>query len=132
MTPFASPQVQAAFDAFPAHLRPGLLQLRELIFATAAKDKTIGPLEECLKWGQPAYLTSATKSGTTLRLGVSKKTQGKALFVHCQTRLVADFQTQFPDTLSFDGTRALLLSDDADLADGKTQLFIQRALTYHL
>jgi hypothetical protein len=32
----------------------------------------VGALHETLKWGQPAYLTPETRSGTTLRLGVPK------------------------------------------------------------
>jgi hypothetical protein len=45
-----------------------LAHLRRLIFFVAAQDEHIGGLEETLKWGVPAYLTSVSKSGTTIRI----------------------------------------------------------------
>lgn len=35
---------------------------------TAASTDGGGPIEETLKWGDPAYVTSATKSGSTIRV----------------------------------------------------------------
>jgi hypothetical protein len=61
--------VAAAFSIFPAGVRARLLEVRELIFETAADIKGVGPLTETLKWGEPAYLTQATGSGSTIRLG---------------------------------------------------------------
>ena len=61
--------VQEVFSAYSEPARSGALALRRLIFDVAAGLPEVGTLEETLKWGQPAYLTSATKSGTTLRVG---------------------------------------------------------------
>ena len=66
--PPAPANVQAVLDALPAAPRAYLGKLRALILATAAKTPGVGPLTETLKWGEPAYLTNATKSGTTIRL----------------------------------------------------------------
>ena len=71
-TPFASQAVAQAFEAFPDPGRSGLLALRALIFDVATQNSRMGQVEEALRWGQPAYLTPVTRSGTTLRLGVPK------------------------------------------------------------
>lgn len=80
--PFASEAVKTAFETVQPDARRGLLALRALIFKTAARLPEVGPIEEALRWGQPAYLTPLTKSGSTLRLGVPKA-GGFALFAHC-------------------------------------------------
>ena len=46
------------------------MKLRQLIFDVAAKTKDVGQLEETLKWGEPAYLTSESKSGSLIRIDV--------------------------------------------------------------
>ena len=60
---FSNQDVRSAFDAMPEPARAALLLIRDLIFATAAATEAVGPLEETRKWGQPAYLTPATRSG---------------------------------------------------------------------
>lgn len=50
--------------------------MRRLIVATAAETSGVGPLTEMLKWGEPAYLTEATVSGSTIRLGLPKSPGG--------------------------------------------------------
>jgi len=86
--PIQSDAVKSAFASFPDTARPGLLELRRLIFEVA-ETESVGRIEETLKWRQPAYLTPESKSGTTLRLGVPKA-GGYALFVHCQTSIISD------------------------------------------
>ncbi len=129
--PISDPSVQAAFDAFPTSERAGLLHLRDLIVQTAATTDRVGPLLETLKWGQPSYLTSQTKSGTTLRLGLPK-TGGFAIYVHCQTTLISEFQSQFPDDFRYEGNRAVHFATKADVHDDKIRLLITHALTYHI
>src|SRR5690242_20115812 len=81
--------VQAAFDACPGPVKAKLLALRRLIFETARATKGVGALEEVLKWGQPSYLTTETKSGSTIRIDREKKVAGQyAVYFHCQTDLV--------------------------------------------
>jgi hypothetical protein len=61
---FGSAKVEAVFAAYPDNVRTKLPRRRELIFETAAATDGAGELEETLKWGQPSYLTTASKSGT--------------------------------------------------------------------
>lgn len=129
--PFADQQVEAAFASFPEPARQGLLTLRSLIFETAGAMPEVGALEETLKWGQPAYLTPATKSGSTIRLG-RPKIGGFALYTHCQTTILAEFRSIFPDAFVYEGNRAIHFEDGADLPLATLELLIKRALTYHL
>lgn len=128
---FSDPAVAEAYAAFPDLERAKLLALRQLIFDVAARDPQVGPLEETLKWGQPAYLTPATKSGTTLRLGIPK-TGGDAVFCHCQTTVISDFKALFGGAFVYDGHRAVLFSTVGDLPIDKAALLVSAALRYHL
>lgn len=129
---FADPNVEEAFDALPDAARDGLLALRSLIFEAAATHETVGRVEETLKWGQPSYLTPETKSGSTIRLGVPKSPEHDyALFVHCQTDLTAQFETNYPGEFDFEGTRALLFKADKPIPADALRHCIGMALTYH-
>ena len=72
MRAFEDTAVARAFEACPAPARARLLALRELIFRTAAETPGMGGFDETLKWGEPAYLTAASKSGSTIRIGWKK------------------------------------------------------------
>ena len=96
--PLEDPNVERAFADFTTDVRPGLLELRELIFDVAARTDGVGRIQETLKWGQPAYLTPETKSGTTIRLGCLKA-GGFAIYVHCQTSVVSEIQELFPNDI---------------------------------
>ncbi len=65
---FTDPNVAEVFKNYPNEAREKLLELRKLIFNTANSIEGVGTLEETLKWGQPSYLTSETKSGSTIRI----------------------------------------------------------------
>lgn len=129
--PFTDPAVAAAFDAFPDETRPGLLALRDLIFDVAAVTAGVGALQETLKWGQPAYLTPETKSGSTIRLGAPKD-GGAALYAHCQTTIISDFRGLFPDEFTYEGNRAVRFAEGDDLKPDALSLLIKSALTYHV
>ena len=60
--------VKATLDAYPSAPRRQLLALRKLIHDTARKTEGVGPLEEALKWGQISFLTTESKSGSTIRI----------------------------------------------------------------
>ncbi|MEM1065865.1 MAG: DUF1801 domain-containing protein [Pseudomonadota bacterium] len=126
---YATPAVAAAFAAFPDSARAGLLRLRALIFDLAAETPAVGPLQETLKWGQPAYLTPETRAGSTVRLGVPKG-GGFALYVHCQTTIVSEFRQVFPTDFAYDGNRGVLFEKDPP--PNAIAPLIRRALTYHL
>ena len=128
---FASDDIASAFAAFPEPERAGLLSLRSLIFETAAKTPAVGRLSEALKWGQPAYLTPETKSGSTIRLGIPKS-GGFAIYTHCQTTLLTDFQILFPDDFQYEGNRAIHFCAGDGLPLEKLEILVRNALTYHL
>jgi len=108
---FLDPAVKAAFEAYPQELREALRDLRSLVLDTAAAMPSIGAVEESLKWGQPAYRPKALRTGTTVRLGPIKAARADyALFVHCQTSLIADFKELYPKRLRYEGKRAILFS----------------------
>lgn len=129
--PFENPAVAAAYKSFPAPQREGLLTLRRLIFETAAETPGVGTLEETLKWGQPAYLTPTTRSGSTIRLGLPKQ-GGFALYAHCQTTIIPDFRNLFPDAFHYEGNRAVHFKVGTSLPLDPLRLLVRSALTYHL
>ena len=79
------------FESLPDDIKAICLAVRRIAYDVAAKDARIGPLTETLKWGEPAYLTNATKAGTTLRVWRTKDGVNPAIFVNCRTSLVQTF-----------------------------------------
>ncbi len=126
-----TPQVTAAFDAFPDAVRPGLVQLRGLILDCAADLPQIGTLREELRWGQPAYLPSAPRIGSTLRLGVPKS-GGFAIYAHCGTSIIRDFAEAFPGLDRIEGNRAVQFDNVDQIDPARHGHLIRHALTYHL
>jgi hypothetical protein len=124
------PKVRAAFDAAPPAAREGMLALRQMILEVAAGLPKVGPIEEDLRWGQPAYLTAATRSGSTLRLG-TPKSGGFALYCNCQTSLIADFRDQMGNAFRYEGNRAVLFRTVKEIDADPLSLLIARALTRH-
>jgi hypothetical protein len=130
---FADPAVGAVFVAYPKVLRAKLLMLRRLILETASSIPGVGALEETLKWGQPSYLTTETKSGSTIRIGEMKAgTDQYAMFVHCQTDLVATFRELYPTELTYGGNRSVIFNADDDVPEEALRHCVALALTYHL
>jgi hypothetical protein len=126
------PDVAEAFAAFPAAVRRRLLQVRTLIFATAATLDGVGPLTETLKWSEPAYLTAATGSGSTIRLGwLRASEQPCGVLFNCNTTLVETFRDRFPDAFAYSKNRALCLSADGTLPKAALSSCLRLALTYH-
>lgn len=129
--PFADEKIKAAYDAFPPDARGMAMTLRDLIFSVAWDNPEVGAIEETLKWGQPSYLTSETKSGSTLRIGVPKNGV-TALFAHCATDIVSTYASTFPNTDQIEGNRAVIFTTADDIVPMRLRLLIYHALTYHL
>lgn len=121
-----NPNIQAVFDAMPPDTRIGAMALRDLIFETAATIPDLGKVTECLRWGQPAYITNI---GSTLRIG-APKTGGFALYAHCQSSIISDFAQTFGADFQIEGNRAVLFKTPADIQPDKLRLMIQHGLTY--
>ena len=125
--------VDAVFNAYPKPLKSKLLALRRLILDTAKKTEGVGALEETLKWGQPSYLTTSTKSGSTIWLDRVKASADQvALYFHCRTDLVATFRELYPKALTYAGNRAIIFNADDDIPEAALRHCVALALTYHL
>jgi hypothetical protein len=137
MKRFADRAVASVFKAYPGSLRRRLMSLRELVFETAARTAGVGALSETLKWGQPSYLTAETGSGTTVRIDCLnrerlKKSDGYAIYFHCQSGLVGQFKELYPDTFRYDGKRAIVFELNDKLPKRALSHCIGLALTHHL
>src|SRR3981189_1660667 len=127
------PAVEAVLGACPKPVKAKLLALRRLIFDTAKATQGVGALEETLKWGQPSYLTPATKSGSTIRIDQLKSgANGYAVYFHCQTDLVETFRELYPTEMRYGGNRSILLNAEDDLPEPALRHCLALALTYHL
>lgn len=125
--------VQHKFDSYPDHIRPKMERLRDLIYEVAGNTAGVGKLEETLKWGEPAFLTSQTKSGTTVRIDWKPKNPDViGVYVSCNTTLIPAFKSMFLDELSFEGNRAIMLPVDQPFPRKQLMICLQMAMRYHL
>nr|WP_246810730.1 DUF1801 domain-containing protein [Ensifer sp. ENS09] len=109
-----------------------MLEIREIVFSVAAETQDIGALTETFKWGEPAYLTEARKSGSTIRLGTTQSAPDKcAVLFNCKTTLVETFRAHFADDFAFEGSRALIVPATGALSREPLMLCLRAALTYH-
>lgn len=132
MTKTSQPPDVAAVS-YPEAVQPGLLELRRLIFETAEDIERVGTIEETLKWGQPSYLTSETRSGSTTRIAATRpgSAHDYAMYFICSTNLVERFEHMFGELFAYEGNRALLFEVGQELPDGELRECVAMALTYH-
>lgn len=125
----SDPSVEVVFKNYPTSIREQMYALRELIFDTAEDVAEITELEECLKWGEPSYLTNI---GSTLRMDWKpKKPAQYALYFKCTSRLVTTFKEVFADNLNYEGNRAITLKVNERIPKEELKQCIKAALTYH-
>ena len=130
--PIQNPAVAKVFSNYPAAIRGKMLALRTLILETAAAIPAVGPLEETLKWGEPAYLTAVSKSGSTMRIDSKPSDPNRyAVYFPCQTNLIETFRTLFPNEFTFEGNRAIVFELDDRLPIDALRTCVAAALTYH-
>ncbi|MEW6684349.1 MAG: DUF1801 domain-containing protein [Nitrospirota bacterium] len=128
-----NPEVAAVFGTYPKDVRTKLMALRQLIFDVASKTDGVGPLEETLKWGQPSYLTTQSKSGSLVRIDQIKSQAGKyAMYFHCHTTLVETFKELYRGRFEFGGNRSIIFGADDTIPMTELSHCIAMALTYHL
>ncbi|MCP5100098.1 MAG: DUF1801 domain-containing protein [Chloroflexi bacterium] len=126
-------EVTAVFETYPEKMRAKLMTLRQLIYDVAAQTDGVGELIETLKWGQPSYLTTKPKSGTTIRIDQVKDKPGQyGLYVHCQTTLIASFRQLYPTEFVYEGNRAIIFDEVDVIPQQLLRHCIELALTYHL
>ena len=132
VAPIQNPSVAEVFAGYPVAVRSRLLALRTLILETAAATHGVGALEETLKWGEPAYLTTQSRSGSTIRLGWKASAPTKyAMYFNCQTSLLDTFRTHFPTALRYDGDRAIVFDVQEPVPVDAVSWWVAAALTYH-
>lgn len=123
--------VAQVIASYPREVRDCFLQVRGMVFETAGR-LDVGPLLETLKWGEPAYLTAISKTGTTLRLAWKPAYPGQlGLYVNCQTPLIEAFRTEFPTHFCFTGNRGVLIACSEPLPEQPLIDMIAATLTYH-
>ncbi|WP_339721161.1 DUF1801 domain-containing protein [uncultured Paraglaciecola sp.] len=128
---FQNSEIRQVFDNCQPKTKQALLTIRQWIFEIAQSSSEIGQIEECLKWGEPSYVTGSPKSGTTLRLSQLKSNPAEfGLFVHCQTSLIEEFRMVFPD-FQYDKNRGVIFDSSKPLQTDAIKQFIFLALTYH-
>lgn len=126
-------KVKQKFSSYPDRIKPKMESLRDLIYEAAKNTEGVGELEETLKWGEPAYLTSQSKSGTTIRIDWKPKIPDQiGMYVSCNTTLVSTYRTMFADDLKFEGNRAIIFPIDKPIPKKQAMICIQMALRYHL
>jgi hypothetical protein len=129
--PARNEAVESVFAGYPGPVKSKLLALRRLIFDTADATAGVGALEETLKWSQPSYLTTESKSGSTIRIDqVKSEAGGYAVYFHCQTDLVETFRELYPE-LRYGGNRSILLNAGDKVPEKALRHCIALALTYH-
>lgn len=128
---FDNAEVASAFERYPEAIRKKMMHLRQLIFETAAATEGVGELEEALRWGEPSYLTTKSKSGSIIRID-SKDPGQYAMYFHCQTGLIAKFKSLYPDEFEYIGGRCITFDQNEKVPVRDLCHCISLALTYHL
>ncbi len=132
-TPDPTPDVARILASYPVSARERVLRIRRLVFEVAAATPGVGPVSERVKWGEPAYLTEATKSGSTVRIAWKPASPDRyAVYFNCNTGLVDGFREMFSDELVFEGNRAISLKISDAVPSEPLSICIAAALTYHL
>jgi len=107
--------------------------LRQLIYDTAASIEGVGDIEETLKWGEPSYLTTKSKSGSTIRIAWKESQKEQySIYFKCTANLVPAFRERFPNKFTFGGNRSIDFKTDDDVPVKELKQCIALALTYHL
>jgi len=120
------------FETYPAEAKDLLLRVRTLLYETADSLPDAGRITETLKWGEPAYLTEAPKSGTTIRLAwTPKRPDSAGLFVNCQTTLLDEWRGLYGGALDLVGNREIRFRLGEKLPVAPLRHCIAMALTYH-
>jgi hypothetical protein len=120
--------VANVFKSYPPAMRRKLLNIRKLIFEVA-KQENIDTLEECLKWGEPAYVA---KGGSTVRINWKSSSPTQFfIYFNCKTKLVDTFKEVYGDSFSYEGNRAIVLNDQEEIPLLPLKHCIALSLNYH-
>lgn len=109
-----------------------MAQACRAVFLDVAQEADVGPLEESLKWGQPAWRPTKPRMGSTLRMDWDAGAPGQlALFVDCKTDLAARMRDLYPDLPGNDGQRRIVIDLDAPLPEQAVAHLAEMTFGYH-
>ncbi len=119
--------IQQQISSYPGAAQAKATELRALILAVASQLEK--PVEETLKWGEPAWLVPG---GSTVRMQWSRKApDALALHFTCKSSLVETFREIYREELSFGGNRTVWLSLQEPLPTALLQHCVSLAFRYH-
>jgi hypothetical protein len=122
---------KAVFASYPVAAQAKFNALREIIFEEAARLE-VGALHETLKCGEPAYLTTKSKAGSTIRMAWKERFPNQCtLFFNCNTDLVDRMREAFPSEFHYTGNREVSLDLALEVPEFPTRAVVAMALTYH-
>ncbi|MBE7637834.1 DUF1801 domain-containing protein [Sneathiella sp. P13V-1] len=124
--------ISAVFGKMPEFAANNLLKIRDLILQISDEQPSVGKITECLKWGEPSYVTHSPRTGTTVRLAWKEKDQKYGIYVPCQTTLIEDFKVAHETDLTFDKNRGILFKKGESIPMDLISSFLFHALTYHV
>ncbi|WP_370401742.1 hypothetical protein [Sulfitobacter sp. JB4-11] len=102
------------------------------LFLRVAQDADVGPLEESLKWGQPAWRPARPRTGSTLRMGWDAAQPDRlAIYVDCKTDLAERMRDMYPDLPGNDGRRQIMLDVAAPVPEQALAHLAEMTFGYH-
>ncbi|MDF1728146.1 MAG: hypothetical protein P1U53_10410 [Sulfitobacter sp.] len=111
----------------------GMARACRALFLSRAEARDIGPLEESLKWGQPAWRPVKPRTGSTLRLmWLEAQPDRLSLYVDCKTDIAARMRSLYPDLPFNDGQRRIDLDLTKALPEQAVAHLADMTLCYHL
>lgn len=129
---FKHPKIRNIFDSFEPIVKKKLLQIRDLIYTTAANIDAVGDITETLKWGEPSYVPLKQRVGSPIRLNQLKGKNGFALYFNCQSNLIPTFKQLYPSTFNYEGNRSIVFDRKDKIPIKELEHCISIALTYHI
>jgi len=106
-------------------------EAKALIHDVAADTPEIGRLEESLKWGEQSFTPAKRNIGSSVRIQPRADGDAALMFI-CHTNLVEEFRALYPDALTYEGNRAIVLAKDSEPDREALSHCIALALTYKL
>ena len=127
LRPFNNEKIKTIFDSFDPNIRKKLLQIRELIFTTAADIDVVDGYRK-----EPSYVHLKQKVGSPIRLNQLKDKNQFALYFNCQSNLVPTFKQIYPKTFNYGDNRSIIFDIKDKIPVTELSHCISLALTYHL
>lgn len=124
-------QITTSMSHWPRPAQARFAALRQIVHSVANRAE-IGTLTETLKWGQPSWLPTTPRIGSTLRCDWHDTEPDRlSLYVHCQTTLAETMRALYPDAFTYEGNRALHMDLRQPLPHDALDHCAFLTLTYH-